>query len=87
MTLVGHQDRINCLAILPDGRIVSGSCDCTLKIWDPVTVRQSLSNAVSNCHATFEAHTQGITYVTRIVSGSIVNLISMISILPTCVRI
>ena len=32
-TLEGHSDDVNCLAQLSDGRVVSGSCDSTLKVW------------------------------------------------------
>ena len=31
--LQGHTDRVNCLQALPDGRIVSGSHDRTLRVW------------------------------------------------------
>ena len=38
-TLSGHlqlrgNERVNCVAALPDGRVVSGSDDRTLKVWD-----------------------------------------------------
>jgi WD40 repeat protein len=33
ITFTGHTDWIRCVAILPDGRIVSGSDDQTIKIW------------------------------------------------------
>ena len=32
-TLAGHSDWVHCVAVLPDGRIVSGSSDHALKIW------------------------------------------------------
>ena len=35
MTLEGHTNNVNCVAVFPYGdRIVSGSSDNTLKIWD-----------------------------------------------------
>ena len=34
VTLTGHTDDVNCVAELSDGRIISGSRDQTLKIWD-----------------------------------------------------
>ena len=38
MTLDGHEGRIRCVAVSPDGeRIVSGSFDRTVKIWDAST--------------------------------------------------
>ena len=33
--LTGHADRVTCLAALPDGRLLSGSGDGTVKIWTP----------------------------------------------------
>jgi WD40 repeat protein len=33
-TLVGHTGWVQTLRVLPDGRIVSGSGDKTIKIWD-----------------------------------------------------
>ena len=33
-TLAGHAERVYTLQVLPDGRIVSGSYDQTIKIWD-----------------------------------------------------
>jgi WD40 repeat protein len=30
----GHTDPVCILAVLPDGRVVSGSDDCTLRVWD-----------------------------------------------------
>jgi WD40 repeat protein len=32
--LEGHTDSVNCMAVLPDGRVVSGSEDKTLRVWD-----------------------------------------------------
>jgi WD40 repeat protein len=34
-TLTGHTNRVRCVCIMPDGRIVSGSRDCTLIVWAP----------------------------------------------------
>jgi len=32
-----HIGSVSALAVLPDGRIVSGSADKTVKLWNPVT--------------------------------------------------
>ncbi len=38
MTLAGHEGRVHCVAVSPDGeRIVSGSFDKTVKVWDAST--------------------------------------------------
>ncbi len=36
-TLEGHFDSVLSLAVLPDGKLVSGFLDNTIKIWDPDT--------------------------------------------------
>lgn len=36
--LKGHTDNINCLTVLPDGRIASGSNDKTIRIWNTETL-------------------------------------------------
>ena len=37
VVLSGHEDVVNCLALLPDGRLCSGSDDQTIKIWNTST--------------------------------------------------
>jgi len=34
-TLKGHTKNVSCVTVLPNGCIVSGSRDSTLRIWDP----------------------------------------------------
>ena len=33
-TLTGHTDWVRCIRLLPDGRVLSGSDDMTIKVWD-----------------------------------------------------
>jgi len=65
-TLSGHTGHVSCVSVLPDGRIVSGSNDCTLRIWDASSGR---------CINTLSGHTNVVNCVSvlpdgRIVSGS-----------------
>jgi WD40 repeat protein len=66
ITFTGHTNRVTCVVILPDERIVTGSLDTTLKVWNPNT--RMLDH-------TLTGHSKGITCVSvlsdgRIVSGS-----------------
>ena len=69
MELHGHTSMITSICLLPDRRIVSGSYDKTLRIWDP---------ASGACLRVLEGHEIGILSVCalpdgRIVSGSFDN--------------
>jgi WD40 repeat protein len=64
-TFTGHTASVNCIAILPDGRFVSGSDDKTLRIWNPLTKK---------CDNTFnEAHKNSIKYIAVLPSGQIIS--------------
>ena len=47
----GHSNSVSCLAQLSDGRVVSGSCDNTLKVWNVATVV---------CEQTLEGHSDPV---------------------------
>lgn len=63
----GHIGAVNCIAALPDGRVVSGSEDSTLRVWDPTT---------GQCLQTLKGHLRAVKCVAvfsdgkRVVSGS-----------------
>lgn len=64
--LQGHSHYIACIAVLPDDRIVSGSYDHTIKIWNPNT---------GECEMTLFGHSSYVYCLTvlpngRVVSGS-----------------
>jgi WD40 repeat protein len=66
--LIGFGNAITCLAILSDGRIVSGSNDKTIKIWNVET---------GKCDVTFAGHKGGVSCIAtfpdsscRIITGS-----------------
>jgi WD40 repeat protein len=66
VTLAGHVCEVNGLAAVPDGRIITGSGDYTVKVWRDGT-----------CERTIQAHTGWVTAVAvlpggaRFVSGSL----------------
>ena len=64
--LKGHGGPVNCLAVLDDGRVVSGSFDGTLRVWDV---------ASGQCLNTLEGHGGRVRCLAvlddgRVVSGS-----------------
>jgi hypothetical protein len=64
--LIGHSKSINCIAVLPDGRIISGSSDKTLKLWDIKTQNYDVALV-----RTFKGHTNRINCVV-IISNEII---------------
>jgi WD40 repeat protein len=65
----GHSDSVNCVAILPDGRIISSSLDKTIKIWNP---ENGSSNTSCECERTFEFHDDIITKIEVLSDGRII---------------
>ena len=56
-TLSGHKGWVKCILLLPDGRVVSGSHDNTLKVWNPMT---------NQCEKTLMGHTDRIETVSLV---------------------
>ena len=63
-TLTGHEDTVQCLAVLEGGRLASGSFDQTIKIWEVAT---------SSCLATLEGHKEGISSLAALEGGKLVS--------------
>ena len=63
-TLKGHTDRVCALALLPDGTLVSGSCDNTIKLWDPHTGKEL---------QTLKGHTDGVYALALLPDGTLVS--------------
>ena len=63
-TWVGHTNRVTTLAVLPDGSLVSGSHDKTLRRWDSQS---------GQCLSIWKGHTDAITALAVLPDGSIVS--------------
>ena len=48
-TLEGHSDAVQCLLLLPDGRLLTGSNDRSIKLWEQ-----------HKCVHTFQGHTDTV---------------------------
>ena len=60
----GHTNYIATLAVLPDGSVVSGSRDTTLRRWDPKS---------GQCIGTWKGHTHGVRALVVLPDGSVVS--------------
>ena len=60
----GHSDSVSCVAVLPDGRCVSGSWDNTLRVWDSNT---------GECLRSMEGHSAPVTSVAMLPDGRYVS--------------
>ena len=68
-TLTGHTKQVQCIGVLPDGRVVSGSDDKTIKVWDLTKPNGE------QCTHTLTGHTSwvqciGVLPDGRVLSGS-----------------
>ena len=57
------------LAALPDGRVLSGSRDKTVKVW----AVPPAAGALALCSATLEGHTSGVTALARLPDGRVLS--------------
>ena len=59
----GHTNTVMCVCQLADGRVVSGSADNTLRVWD----------AEGKCVATWQGHTSYVMCVCQLADGRVVS--------------
>ena len=64
MTLMGHTRDVFCVIQLTDGRLVTGSWDTTIKIWDTIS---------GSCLNTLEGHTGRVYCVIQLTDGRLVS--------------
>lgn len=62
-----HSGTITCLLALPDGYLVSGSDDCTLKMWFPIPISNRTKRVL------FLGHTRGVTCVDLLPNGCVIS--------------
>ena len=55
-----HTSTVLCLAVLNDGRLVSGACDNSIIIYNKTTYQPDII---------IKEHNDGITYITQLSSG------------------
>ena len=65
-TLKGHTSCVNCLVYIDDNRLVSGSSDNTIKIWDMPTTAVPVAEAMSSEGGGAAAATPVATAVTAV---------------------
>ena len=75
VVISGHTSVVRSLAALPDGRLLSGSGDNTLKVWDKRVLSVRGGAAADTCAATLVGHADGVVALAvlpnrRVVSGS-----------------
>ena len=72
----GHVENARAIAALPDGRLLSGSWDCTLKVWDERVLTARYAASRNTCAATLAGHARGVNALAvlpdrRVVSGDV----------------
>ena len=64
MWIAGHKGTVQCVAQLADGRIVTGSTDASLRVWDSES---------GDCTLELTGHTNGVFCVAQLADGRIVS--------------
>jgi WD40 repeat protein len=63
-TFKGHDNSVRCVTYLPGGKVVSGSNDDTLKVWDI---------QIGQCISTLKGHSSFVSCITYLPSGEVVS--------------
>ena len=61
------------LAVLPDGRLLSGSYDLTLKVWDERVLSVCGGAGANTCAATLQGHTSFVMALAVLPDGRAVS--------------
>ena len=64
-----HQEEVSCLAFVPNGNIVSGSCDGTIKIWCSIGKHKVVLRHIRSVHGDFAVFTLVVTSEGLLICG------------------
>ena len=69
----GHTDAVRALVPLPDGRLLSGSANRTLKVWDERALSVRGGADCDTCAATLVGHTHSVRALAALPDRSVVS--------------
>ena len=69
--LKGHTNDVRSLAVLPCGKLLSGSWDTTIRVWDARALSVRGGGATGECAATLAGHTSDVTALAVLPDGSV----------------
>ena len=84
----GHTSWVRALAVLPDGSLLSGSSDRTLKVWGEAALGVGVGAASDACAATLRAHTDQVLALTALPDGRVASgaLDGLVCVWAACAR-
>ena len=69
--LVGHASYVRSLTVLPDGRLLSGSYDCTIRVWGEGALSVRGGGGTAACAATLVGHTSLVMSLVVLRDGAV----------------